>query len=113
MPPTPEVHSLTAETQYDSQRSSGGGGRWRRAGRPPHFSITERQWGLIPAWGAAAVSPAPGLALREMPARRGPADPGVDTSPGFLFCKLSACFLAADPVIQSHTSRLALVSIKN
>lgn len=52
---------------------------------PPRFSITERQWGFAPSWGAAAVSLTPGLALRETSARRGRAHPRADTSPGFLF----------------------------
>ena len=79
----------------------------------PYFSITEHQRGFAPTWGAAAVSPTAGLALRETPARRGRAAPRAGTSPSFSLRKLSARFSAADTVVQSHTSRLALVSIKN
>lgn len=79
----------------------------------PRFGIPERQRGVCHDLGCSGREPDAWSSSAGNVCLPGPHRPSRRHQPRLSLCKLSTWFSAADTVIQSHTSRLALVSIKN
>lgn len=80
---------------------------------PPPLQHHRTSMGVRPELGCRGRKPDARASSAGNVCPPGPCTPSRGHQPRLSLCKLSTRFSAADTVIQSHTGRLALVSIKN